>query len=270
MSTYAIGDVQGCLGALERLLAHISFDAEQDTLWFTGDLINRGPQSLETLRFIKSLGDKHRIVLGNHDLHLIALVYGVSEQKQYDTLDTILAAPDRMDLIEWLRHQPMLHYDEHHQTIMTHAGLAPMWTVEKARKLAQEVESALRGDNVAVFLREMYGNEPSRWQDDLEGADRLRCIVNYLTRMRYCKKDGTLDLNYKGNTIDDPETWLPWFKVPDRNNTNVDILFGHWAALEGKVSVPHLYALDTGCVWGNCLTALRLEDKKRFDVSCKN
>ncbi|TAK77056.1 MAG: symmetrical bis(5'-nucleosyl)-tetraphosphatase [Gammaproteobacteria bacterium] len=266
MTTYAIGDVQGCFAPLQHLLAHISFDPAQDTLWFTGDLVNRGPQSLEVLRFVKTLGDKHKTVLGNHDLHLLAVAYGVRTLHPADTLDAILTAPDREELIDWLRHRPLLHEDQEY--VMTHAGLAPEWDREQARLLAQEVEVVLRSETPALFLEQMYGNKPDRWDDQLTGIERLRCITNYFTRMRFCDADGRLDLNYKGDMAGKPKDLIPWFEVKNRANADVKIIFGHWAALDGKADAPNVYPLDTGCVWGNCLTALRLEDKKRFAVKC--
>ncbi len=266
MSIYAIGDVQGCYPELIALLDKINFDANTDTLWFTGDLINRGPMSLEALRFVKSLGDKHPVVLGNHDLHLLALHYGIDRSNRSDTLDQILTATDKNDLIEWLRHRPLLHADNNF--VMTHAGLAPMWDLNKARALAQEVELVLRGNAPIVLLSTMYGNQPDYWKDELTGVDRLRCIVNYFTRMRFCYADGRLDLSYKGDLNNKPDELIPWFDVKERANVDEKIIFGHWAALGGKADAPNVFPLDTGCVWGNCLTAMRLEDEKRFSVRC--
>ncbi|HEX4046046.1 MAG TPA: symmetrical bis(5'-nucleosyl)-tetraphosphatase [Gammaproteobacteria bacterium] len=268
MTTYAIGDVQGCFAELQQLLERIAFDPTQDTLWFTGDLVNRGPQSLPALRFIKSLGDKHTVVLGNHDLHLLAVAYGVRTLHRDDTLNDILAAPDCDELMDWLRHRPLLYHDRHFDCVLVHAGLAPCWTVKQAQTLAKEVEVVLAGDTPAFFLQHMYGNEPAAWQDNLAGMERLRCITNYLTRMRFCYEDGRLELSYKGEITGKPRELIPWFEVKDRANVNANIVFGHWAALGGKTPLPHLYALDTGCVWGNCLTALRMADGVRFSVKC--
>lgn len=268
MSTYAIGDVQGCFVELQNLLAHIEFNAEHDTLWFTGDLVNRGPRSLDVLRFIKKLGDKHVVVLGNHDLHLLAVAYGTRQPGRYDTLEEILNANDKIELLEWLRHRPLLHHDKHLNSVMVHAGLAPAWTQQQAILLAQEVEVVLRGNTPEFFLKHMYGNDPDFWDDKLTGMERLRVITNFLTRLRFCYADGRIDLNYKGEIAGKPQDLIPWFDVADRANASVNIVFGHWAALNGKTSVPHIFALDTGCVWGNCLTALRLEDQKRFSVKC--
>ncbi len=266
MATYAIGDVQGCLQPLLALLEQIQFDPNVDNLWFAGDLINRGPQSLETLRFIKSLGDKHISVLGNHDLHLLAVAYGVDGKGKHDTLNDILLAPDKDELLEWLRNRPLLHTDN--TFVMTHAGLAPAWSLDKARQLAHEAESILRSSEMLYYLQHMYGNQPDNWSDDLSGEGRFRCIINYFTRMRYCYPDGRLDLEVTTRIADKPAHLLPWFGVPGRKNTDVKIIFGHWAALEGKTDTPNTFALDTGCVWGRALTALRLEDEQRFSVRC--
>nr|AIA17569.1 bis(5'-nucleosyl)-tetraphosphatase (symmetrical) [uncultured bacterium] len=266
MTIYAIGDVQGCFADLQQLLALVEFDVDHDGLWFTGDLVNRGPQSLETLRFVKSLDEKQISVLGNHDLHLLAAAYGVKSPNPSDTFADILAAPDKIELIEWLRHRPLLHAEAGY--VMTHAGLAPAWTLQKASELAKEVAAELQSTRVANFLRELYGNEPSLWRDDLQGMERLRCIVNYFTRMRFCDVNGRLQLDYKGGIADKPEGLLPWFDVPNRLNRELKIIFGHWAALNGETDTPKVYPLDTGCVWGNALTAMRLGDEKRWRVQC--
>lgn len=268
MTTYAIGDIQGCFSEFQALLKHIQFDPDQDTLWFTGDLVNRGPQSLEVLRYVKALGSKHITVLGNHDLHLLALAYGVGKTHHGDTLTAILTASDNEELIDWLRHRPLLHHDKHTGFVMTHAGLAPSWSLKEAKVLAQEVENVLRGDKPHFFLENMYGNLPDRWDENLSGMERLRCIVNYLTRMRFCYADGRIDLAYKGEIAGKPDALIPWFDVNDRVNANEKIIFGHWAALGGKTAAPNVYAVDTGCVWGNRLTALRLEDEERFSIKC--
>jgi len=266
MSTYVIGDVQGCYQPLMQLLQKISFDQNNDTLWFTGDLVNRGPQSLEVLRYVHELGDKHQTVLGNHDLHLLAVAAGTQTQHDGDTLNDILSAPDKDALLDWLRHRPLLiKYEDY---VMTHAGLAPAWTVEKAQALAHEVEIVLRGKESKKLFEHMYGNQPDQWSDELTGYDRLRCIINYFTRMRFCHADGRLNLSNKGAVKDKEENLLPWFEVVPRANADANIIFGHWAALEGVVDVPNLFALDTGCVWGNKLTAMRLGDAVRISVGC--
>lgn len=268
MPTYAIGDVQGCFTELENLLNLIQFNPLNDVLWFTGDIVNRGPRSLDVLRYIRSLGESQVVVLGNHDLHLLAVAYGVREKHRSDTIDDILTAPDKWELMDWLRRCPLLHYDKSTHFVMTHAGLAPSWSLQQAQTLAQEVEVVLRGLSPEIFLRSMFGNQPDYWDNALMGEARLRCIINYLTRMRFCYADGRLDLSYKGEIANKPAELIPWFAVPDRVNANEKILFGHWAALGGKTQMENVFALDTGCAWGNCLTAMRLEDKKRFTVSC--
>lgn len=268
MSIYAIGDIQGCYAALEKLLTEINFHPANDVLWLTGDLVNRGPQSLEVLRLMKSLGSKHKIVLGNHDLHLLAVAYGVKEKHPSDTLDAILSAPDKNELIDWLRHLPLIHHDEEIDFVLVHAGLAPSWPLEDALRLAREVEKLLQGNEPQTFLQSMYGNTPDHWNESLSGMERVRCIVNYLTRMRFCHRDGRLDLSYKGEIQHKPNDLIPWFEVVDRVNASKNIIFGHWAALNGQAGVPRIYPLDTGCVWGNCLTAMRLEDRRRFSVKC--
>jgi len=269
MSTYAIGDIQGCFFALEKLLEKIHFDAEKDFLWFTGDLINRGPQSLETLRFIKNLGKHQQIVLGNHDLHLLAMAHDAHDGWPDDTLAPILKAGDCEELIDWLLHQPLLHHDETLGYTMIHAGLAPSWDLTRAKKLAAEVEAILQSHQRMDFFHEMYGNTPTHWRDDLTGWDRIRCIVNYFTRARFCHPDGSLELKTKENIRQDQTNLIPWFNIPGRQNADLNILFGHWAALGGVTHTSNAFALDTGCVWGYCLTAMRLEDQKCFNVSCK-
>ena len=266
MATYAIGDIQGCHRALQDLLMLIKFDPNKDKLWFVGDLVNRGPQSLDALRLVKSLNAN--VVLGNHDLHLLAIAYGVRKEQPGDTLTEILQASDRDELIDWVRHQALLVHDDEQQYVMTHAGLAASWTLTEAQACAREVEQILRGDDIVLFLQEMYGNQPDYWDDQLTGMARLRCITNYLTRMRFCYADGRLDLNYKGTLANKPDELIPWYELKNRVNADLKIIFGHWAALEGKVNTANVFALDTGCVWGKCLTAMRLSDQKKFTVSC--
>lgn len=268
MAIYAIGDIQGCFVELQKLLALIKFNPKQDILWFTGDLVNRGPQSLEVLRYLKNLGPQHVIVLGNHDLHLLAVFYGARELQRGDTLDMILAAPDRFELMEWLRARPLCYSNEHY--VMAHAGLAAKWSVQDANRLSREVEYQLQAANPAEFLRQMYGNQPDKWDESLTEIDRLRCIINYFTRMRFCYADGRLDFGYKGSMADRPADLLPWYDVQSRANTNNKIVFGHWAALNGKADVPNIYPLDTGCVWGNELTAMRLGDETIFSIKAES
>lgn len=268
MATYAIGDVQGCYDPLQKLLELIQFDPTLDTLWFTGDLVNRGPQSLATLRFVKELGKNQVTVLGNHDLHLLAVAHGTQPVRSTDTLTDILEAADKEELIDWLLHRPLLHHNEELQFILVHAGLAPAWDLATAKNLSSEVEQVLASDSANDFFQHMYGNQPDHWSNDLRGWDRLRCITNYLTRMRFCHADGRLELKNKGKLGEQANDLLPWFQVPNRMNSHLKIIFGHWAALSGTTHTPNVFALDTGCVWGNCLTAMRLEDEKRFSVGC--
>jgi len=268
MATYVIGDVQGCFQSLTRLLKHIQFDQKNDVLWFTGDLVNRGSESLAVLRFVSSLGSQHITVLGNHDLHLLAVADGTAKLHAEDTLQEILASPDRDQLLHWLINRPLLHYDEHVNVVLTHAGIAPCWTLHQAILLAKEVENILHGDKAHLLLSHLYGNQPDLWDDGLEGYDRYRCIVNYFTRMRLCDEKGRLDFAYKGTLQHRPTHLFPWFAVPNCKVKDVDIVFGHWAALGGEVNVPRVYALDTGCVYGNKLTALCLETRERFFVKC--
>ena len=266
MATYAIGDVQGCFTQLQRLLDVIRFDPSCDYLWFAGDLVNRGPDSLATLRFVKALGDRQITVLCNHDLNCLAVSEGVYLQKKGDTLDDLLQAEDALELLNWLRTRPLLHADDN--IVLTHAGLAPQWDLPTAKRLAGEVEAVLQSPLMKSFLAAMYGSEPSLWDESLVGMDRLRCITNYFTRMRFCYADGRLDLQFKGEVGKQPPTLYPWFLVPNRANAELTLIFGHWAALNGKTNLPNVIGLDTGCVWGNCLTALRLDDRQYFQVRC--
>jgi len=265
MATYAIGDLQGCFEPLQRLLKKIRFDPAKDHLWFAGDLVNRGPESLECLRFIYGLRHRAVAVLGNHDLHMLACWYGAKKTKSSDTLQAVFDAPDAEELMDWLRHQPLVHYDAARNWCMTHAGLPPMWSARKARRLSQEVEYTLQND-CAGFFRNMYGNQPDLWDKSLTGIERQRVIVNYLTRMRFIDASGRLDLKSKEGAGTQPAGFMPWFRHPNHKAAGTRLLFGHWAALEGKADVSNVWALDTGCVWGGTLTALRLEDQKRFSV----
>ncbi|MDF1764374.1 MAG: symmetrical bis(5'-nucleosyl)-tetraphosphatase [Oleibacter sp.] len=266
MATYAIGDLQGCFDELQQLLEVIAFDPQQDQLWFAGDLVNRGPKSLECLRFVQQLGNKAKIVLGNHDLHLLGVAFSDRQQKSSDTLNAILTAPDKDEILTWLRHQPLTHFDSANNVFMSHAGLPPCWTPQQAHALAQEVEQALKKDPQS-FLQHMYGNQPDRWEDSLTGMDRLRVIVNYLTRMRFLDQDNRMNLSAKEAADTAPEGFKPWFLQSAKQDKSTQILFGHWAAIEGITGVDNVYALDTGCVWGRRLTALRLEDKQVFSVN---
>ncbi|HZR37158.1 MAG TPA: symmetrical bis(5'-nucleosyl)-tetraphosphatase [Nevskia sp.] len=264
MTTYAIGDLQGCYDTLRRLLDRVHFDPAHDVLWFTGDLVNRGPQSLPTLRYVYRLGAAARTVLGNHDLHLLAVANGGRKGRR-DTLDEILAAPDRDELLDWLRRQPLLL--EAPGVAVLHAGLPPQWDLAQARACAREAESVLAGPDYAAFLREMYGDEPAVWDEALRGLPRLRYIINCYTRLRYCGAGGRLDFAHKGSPGTQPEGLLPWFQAPGRRSAGTTLVFGHWSTL-GRVRWPEhqVYGLDTGAVWGGRLTALRLEDWRLLDV----
>lgn len=270
MTTYAVGDLQGCLDPLKCLLDRVAFDPARDRLWLVGDLVNRGPKSLETLRFLFAMRDSVTCVLGNHDLHLLAVAHNVERLKKSDTLREIIEAPDAWDLLDWLRRQKLVHYDEARDIAMVHAGIPPMWTLAKALKRAAEVEEALLDDaRLPLFLEGMYGNDPACWDSDLHGITRLRVITNYFTRMRFCKADGTLDLKSKEGADTAPPGYRPWFAHPSRKTRGQKIIFGHWAALEGKCNEPGLHALDTGCVWGGTMTLLNIDNGQRISCDCK-
>jgi bis(5'-nucleosyl)-tetraphosphatase (symmetrical) len=270
MPRYAIGDIQGCCDELKALLKRCNFSADRDQLWFVGDLVNRGPQSLETLRFVRSLGATATVVLGNHDLHLLALAYGSRrKQKDGDTLDAVLDAPDRDQLLEWLLGRPLAVFDEPRGDFLVHAGLASAWTPRAAAKLAREVEAVLREDSRTLFDA-MYGNKPDQWNDKLQGMDRLRFVINAFTRMRYCRADGSVDLKMKAAPGEQPEELLPWFDVPGRKSADVRVICGHWSTL-GLKRRPDLLALDTGCVWGGSLTAVNLDtEEPPMQLACKS
>jgi bis(5'-nucleosyl)-tetraphosphatase (symmetrical) len=263
MATYAIGDVQGCLQELEALLVRLAFDPARDRLWFVGDLVNRGPDSLGVLRLVRSLGSSAIVVLGNHDLHLLCLAEGVGRARADDTLADVLNVPDRDVLLDWLRHRPLVHVQDDH--VLVHAGLLPGWSAAKARELAAEVESALRAEKreYRTFLSQLYGGEPAEWTESLQGADRLRVIVNAMTRMRFCTPAGRMEFHAKGGPAEAPAGYCPWFEVPGRISADSTLVVGHWSAL-GLRRDTRLLALDTGCVWGGALSALRLEDRALF------
>jgi bis(5'-nucleosyl)-tetraphosphatase (symmetrical) len=270
MATYAIGDIQGCLEPLQCLLKKIQFDAARDKLWLAGDLINRGPDSLETLRFLYNMRHSLQVVLGNHDLHFIAVYYKVRKYGNSDTLKELLQAADAPVLVNWLRQQKLLHHDTHFGYTLVHAGIPPQWDLPQAAARAREVESALQSENCIDFLAAMYGNQPSRWSDDLLGQDRLRLITNYFTRMRFCSAEGELELKTKESADSAPAGFAPWFTHALRKTLDQKIIFGHWAALEGRANGANVFALDTGCVWGGSLTALRLDDGTYFSCPCIN
>lgn len=270
MSTYAIGDVQGCFDELNRLLEAIRFDPAEDRLWFCGDLVNRGPDSLGVLRFVRDLGDSAITVLGNHDLHLLAAATDTRHERTKDTLDEVLEAPDREELLDWLRNRPFLHHDPSKGFTLLHAGLPPQWDLSQAKALAKELETMLRSDNHGEFFDHMYGDKPDTWSDKLEGWDRLRFITNCLTRLRYCDNRGRLVLEYKGPPGSQGEDAIPWFMIDGRRTEKDRIIFGHWSTVTlGDVRdfrPWNVFPLDTGCLWGGSLTALRLEDKAWFSV----
>lgn len=264
MAIYAIGDIQGCYAELLELVAALKFSRERDQLWFVGDLVNRGPQSLEVLRYVRSLGTAAITVLGNHDLHLLAAAYDATERlRDGDTLDPILRARDRDDLLEWLRQQPLLHHDAQLNCTLVHAGMPPQWDLRTATSCAREVESALRDDgSMKELFANMYGNRPDRWADNLRGAERLRFIVNCFTRLRVCDAEGRLNLKYKGALQDIPDGLYPWFRAPKRRSESTTILCGHWSALDyydSRSTDENVVAIDTGCVWGNRLCAIRVD-----------
>lgn len=265
METYVIGDIQGCYARAGALLERIHALSASPRLIFVGDLINRGPESLSTLRHIHALGDAATVILGNHDLHLLAAAHGIRPMHVSDTLQEILVAPDRDELLDWLRQQPLAHYENGY--LMVHAGVLPQWTANQAMALAGEVQHALRSPDWIGFLREMYGNQPAKWDDRLAGPDRLRCIVNALTRLRFCTADGTMEFSSKKGAGAALPGYMPWFDVPGRQTADVTVVFGHWSAL-GLVMRPNLIGLDTGCVWGGKLTAVRLADRTIVQVDC--
>jgi bis(5'-nucleosyl)-tetraphosphatase (symmetrical) len=262
MATYAIGDVQGCFDELQALFARIGFDATRDRLWFVGDLVNRGPKSLEVLRTVRALGDRAVVVLGNHDLHLVCLYEGHARRREEDTLDGLLEAPDAGELIGWLRTRPLMHVEADYA--MVHAGLLPGWSIEQARARAREVEEALAAPRYREFLAHMYGSLPDRWSDSLTGWDRLRVVVNAMTRMRFCTREGVMEFHAKG--AEPPPGFAPWFALR-AGRAEPAIVCGHWSALGLKLEA-RLAALDTGCVWGGALSALRLEDRRLYQVPC--
>ena len=263
MSTYVIGDLQGCFSALQHMLACIAYDPEQDKIILLGDLVNRGTDSLAVLRWARA--NQINAVLGNHDLHLLAVAAGYEQQNKGDTLQPILTAPDKDELLTWLRHLPLLLNQAGY--LLVHAGLLPQWSITQAQALANEVETALRGDNYLAYLRGMYGNQPVCWHDDLIGIERLRVITNGLTRLRFCSATGEMDFTAKAGLDSAPAGYYPWFRAPNRQSAGTPIVFGHWSAL-GLQRDSDSIALDTGCLWGGQLSALRLEDRQVFQVEC--
>ena len=266
MPTYAIGDIQGCLQPFRQLLDVVNFNPRRDRLWLVGDLVNRGPDSLETLRFVHNLGDAAITVLGNHDLHLLTVAAGFGRHHKSDTLDDILSAPDRRELLDWLRSRKLFHSEGEYA--MVHAGLLPQWSIDRAIELAAEVEQALRGPQHMELVRHMYGGQPDCWEDTLKGWDRLRVIINAMTRMRVCTVDGRMEFHHKGKPENLPAGYLPWFDVPNRRSAHATLIFGHWSALGLRIE-PKLLAIDGGCLWGRQLCAVRLEDRSVFQINCQ-
>ncbi|ADE16108.1 bis(5'-nucleosyl)-tetraphosphatase (symmetrical) [Nitrosococcus halophilus Nc 4] len=270
MAIYAIGDIQGCYDELQRLLERIRFNVSEDRLWIAGDLVNRGPKSLEVLRFVYGLGNRAITVLGNHDLHLLAVAAGFQPLRSKDTFAPILEAPDREELLTWLRHRPLLYRDPTLGVTLIHAGLPPQWDIATAEACARELEAILQGPNWRDFLAHMYGNKPEQWREDLQGWERLRAISNCLTRLRYCDAEGRFFLKFKESPGTQAEGLMPWFKVPNRASQGERIVFGHWATLEVGAYDGAVFAVDGGCVWGGQLVALRLDQEKPqwFFVNC--
>ena len=274
MAYYFIGDIQGCDDAFTRLLQQIDFSASRDTLYLLGDLVNRGPDSASVLRRTMEYGDSVRALLGNHDLHLLAAAHGARHASRRDTLSSVLEAPDREAMLEWVRHQPLARSFalNGERMLMIHAGVQPQWSLDDTLALAAEVQQVLQGPDLPAFLSQMYGNLPDRWSNDLRGVDRLRVIVNSLTRMRFCALDGRMDFESAESAATPPTGLLPWFDVPGRKTEDVLVAFGHWSTL-GLLNRPNLLALDTGCVWGGCLSAMRigstLAERELFEVKCE-
>ena len=271
MAVYALGDIQGCYDELRQILDRIRFDPEHDTLWFVGDLVNRGPKSLEVLRFVRDLGERAVCVLGNHDLHLLAMAAGNCSRAGRDSLTAVLTAPDRDELLAWLRHRPLIHHDRELAFSLLHAGLPPQWDIAEARERAREVETVLRSEDAyPAFFHHMYGNRPKKWSPDLEGMERLRFITNCFTRLRFCTPKGKLQLKEKGppGSQENPKA-MPWFDIPGRASRGNRIVFGHWSTL-GYVARNNVWAIDTGCLWGGRLTALRLDtpEPRPVQIDC--
>jgi bis(5'-nucleosyl)-tetraphosphatase (symmetrical) len=267
MTVYAVGDIQGCHEALSCVLKQVDFAAGRDQLWLVGDLVNRGPGSLEVLRFVRSLGESARVVLGNHELHLLAVAAGVRRLRPGDTLDPVLAAPDRHELLDWLSRQPLLHVDRELGYCMVHAGIPPQWDLAQASAMAREAEPWLQPDR----LEAVFGPgevDPDLLRDELSPAQRARVIIAYFTRMRVCSAEGRLEASYKGPAAGSPAGFLPWFAHLGRKTRQERVIFGHWAALQGRADAPNVFALDTGCAWGRSLTLMRLGDEQRYSCVC--
>ena len=269
MADYAVGDIQGCYRELMDLLDQVAFNPRTDKLWVVGDMVSRGPDSHKVLRFLYQHRDSLHAVLGNHDLHLIAIAFGLKRDKASDFLAKTLKSDALNDWVSWLRTLPLCFYHEGHDVAMVHAGIAPSWGINEALAYSREVEAVLQSEDAAKFLSEMYGNSPLIWSEDLAGMRRLRCITNYFTRMRALRSDGTMDFAYKGEISEMPLEHYPWFKFPERRTKKNTIIFGHWASLGGYVDQKYLYGLDTGCVWGRMLTLMNVETKELFIAQSK-
>jgi bis(5'-nucleosyl)-tetraphosphatase (symmetrical) len=272
MATYAIGDVQGCFDELKALLTQINFNSDRDQLWFCGDLVNRGPKSLETLRFIRSLEDNAITVLGNHDLHLLATAFEHKKPGKKDTLKAILQADDALDLVNWLRNQHLIFHDKQKEITLVHAGIHPDWSIKKSLRLAKEVEQILQSDKHVNFYKHMYGDKPFIWSDSLKGWPRYRFITNILTRLRYCDEQGKPVLGAKGPPGTQPDQLLPWYEIRNRKSQHDTIIFGHWSTLPhaGISAINNAYAIDSGCLWGGKLTAIKIDEKpfKYIHINC--
>jgi bis(5'-nucleosyl)-tetraphosphatase (symmetrical) len=272
MANYAIGDIQGCYEAFRCLLKKIDFSPEQDKLWLAGDLVNRGPDSLLTLRYVYQLNQQKacETVLGNHDLHMLAVSHGCLEPKRKDNFHNVLEAEDCEVLLNWLQRQKLaINIEVAGKTFfLSHAGLPPVWSTSEALEYASEVELVLQGTSAKTFFEHMYGNSPDTWNETLTGKERLRLITNYFTRMRFCNEQGQLELLTKNEAHNAPKGFQPWFTLPNKKLNNEKLLFGHWAALQGETNSNQHLALDTGCVWGGELSAFRLEDERHFSCDC--
>ena len=270
MSTYAIGDIQGCYSELQNLLNEINFDERRDELWFVGDLVNKGPKSLQTLRFIKALGVNAKITLGNHDLHLLAVAKNIQPLLKKDTIQEILAADDVEELIDWLKSRPLLITDDNLNFTMVHAGLPPQWSLENAKEFAKECELILQSEKINKLLAEMYGDTPNIWVNSLQDYAKQRFIINCFTRIRFCNSDGMLDFDTKVAPGKQNTSLIPWYSLPNRKTKDNKIIFGHWSTVhignEKNFKQYNVYPIDTGCLWGGRLTAMRLEDEKIFSV----
>ncbi|MGM0768707.1 MAG: symmetrical bis(5'-nucleosyl)-tetraphosphatase [Pseudomonadota bacterium] len=267
MTDYAIGDIQGCYERLREVLAKVDFSPSRDRLWVAGDLINRGPSSLETLRYIEGLASSAVVVLGNHDLHMLAVALGGHQTRKKDTLEGILDAPDQARLVSWLRQQRLCVHDAERNFLMAHAGVPHVWSVGEALANAREVEAVIGGDHAQEYFTHMYGNQPERWASELTGMDRWRVITNYFTRMRFVAADGTLELASKESADSAPEGFAPWFEYP--RHDDVRVIFGHWASLEGNTGSDRFIGLDTGCVWGGALTMMNLDSGEKIHCDCQ-